>query len=390
MTESAASAPAGGRPLDGVVVADLTRLHPGGYLTRILCDLGAEVLKIEPPGGSHMRAAGAGADYMWVTLHHSMRSMTIDLRHERAADALTALAPMLDVIVESHPLGRLETAGMGYSQLSEINPRLIWCSLTSWGLVGPYAERGGHEINFLAHSGVLDLITPDDAVPNQPPLMIAASQGAMWGAIGVLAALEQRHRTGRGQWVDTSITDATMWLTSQEVTRTAQGIEAWPGSSPGRTSYRCADGRWLTMASIEARTWRALALGLGLDDLADSVEGRPAPEADVRSRLATAIATRPASHWMAAIPEANLTITHAVDDLAGDVHVRARKSIVEIPNGDRSEVVTTLPVRFGPDDDPTEYTTPPPAPGEASDEVWERAGIDPAHLAALQASGVLG
>jgi crotonobetainyl-CoA:carnitine CoA-transferase CaiB-like acyl-CoA transferase len=388
VTDPAAAEGPAGQPLEDIIVADLTRHHPGGYLTRILCDLGAEVWKIEPPQGSRMRAPGPGADYSWVTLQHSMRSMILDLRHERAGEVMRAIAGCADVVVESHPLGRLDADGIGYEQLSAVNPRLIWCSLTPYGLIGPDAGNGGHEINFLARSGVLGLITPDGQTPTQPPLMIAASQAGLWGAIGVLAALEQRHRTGLGRLIDASITDATMWLTSQEVTRSAQGASAWPDSTAGRTSYLCADGRWVSIASIEPRTWRSLCLGLGLDDLAEAVEGRPVPDDEVRGRLAEAFSTAPAQHWVDTIEDANITVTSGVGELASDPHFRERGSIVEIDRGERTETVVAPPLRFAGSNPSSGFSAPPEA-GEAADEILLRAGLTPADIDDLRRSGAL-
>jgi len=270
----------GAGPLTGIRVLDLSRLHPGALCTRLLADLGAEVLRVEQPGqGDPLRTIpGAHAAY-----NHGKRSMTLDLRHDGAPAVLRRLAASADVLVESARPGSLDRTGIGFAQLGAVNPGLVWCSLTGFGQVSPYADRPAHDLSFLGYSGLLSLLA-GDSVPATPDVVIAVPIGALVAVIGILAALRERDRTGRGRLVDTSILDAASWLLSEHVARVSEGGAAGWGVSASRRAYRCADGRLLTLAAAEPRPWRALCAALDLPDLVDRLYAPAAEQTAMAER----------------------------------------------------------------------------------------------------------
>ncbi|HXY91467.1 MAG TPA: CaiB/BaiF CoA-transferase family protein, partial [Acidimicrobiia bacterium] len=186
------------RPLSHLHVLDLSRLHPGAFLTSLLADFGADVLRIEPPGGGDPLRFDRAMD---VAYNRGKRSMTLDLRHERAGEVLHRLVRGVDVLVESARPGSMERRGIGYEQLEPENPTLVWCSITGFGYGSPYADRPAHDVTFLGYSGLLSLMA-GDTVPAAPQFIIGVPIGALMATVGVLVALQDRERTGRGTHID--------------------------------------------------------------------------------------------------------------------------------------------------------------------------------------------
>jgi alpha-methylacyl-CoA racemase len=268
-------------PLSGVRVLDLTRFPPGAYCTLLLADLGAHVYRVDAPGAIPM-AGGVG-----VSLSRGKRSVGLDLRHPRGNEVLRRLSGWADVLVENNRPGDMEKRGFGYPQAAAEHPRLVWCSITGFGQDGPYATRPGHDLTYTAHSGLLAAINPE--LPWHPQTVLAVPLGAMMAATGIASALLERERSGRGCQIDISLAEAATWLlsgTDGELAGSPWGIPV----TPDRRLYECGDGRFITVAAAEPRTWAALCEGLGLADLAGS---RPTADQaeDVTARLA------PRSGW---------------------------------------------------------------------------------------------
>jgi crotonobetainyl-CoA:carnitine CoA-transferase CaiB-like acyl-CoA transferase len=213
-------------PLEGIHILDLTRLAPGPHCTMILADLGAEVLKIEEPGAPTGRRAeqAAGQSTQWkVTgidryspfnaLNRNKRSMGLNLKSEAGREVFYRLAATADVVVEEFRPGVAKRLGIDYETLRQGNPRLIYCAITGYGQDGPYRHHVGHDINYISLAGALGLMGPKDGPPVIPHNLLADfAGGGMHGAIGVLAALMARQRSGRGQFVDIAMTDGVLNL----------------------------------------------------------------------------------------------------------------------------------------------------------------------------------
>ncbi len=246
-------------PLAGVRVLDLTRFPPGAYCTVLLGDLGADVCRVDMPGANPMMT-GVG-----VGLSRGKRSVAVDMRHARGMEVIRKLAGRADVLVENNRPGDLEQRGFGYRQAAEAYPSLIWCSITGFGQDGPYAHWAGHDLTYTAHSGLLGALTPD--LPWHPQVVLAIPFGALAAATGIAAALAERARTGRGCQIDVSLAEAATWAlagSDGEFSGHPWGIPV----TAERRLYLCSDGRYVTVAAQEPRTWKALCEGLGLPELA--------------------------------------------------------------------------------------------------------------------------
>ena len=263
-------------PLDGVRVADLTRLLPGAYATQLLADLGAEVIKVEAPhAGDGMRRFGAR---YFDPVNRGKRSVTLDLRSPDAGPVLDALLSTCDVVVDSFRPSAARRLGVDPDALRAKHPRLICASITGFGREGPRVEDAAHDINYQSLAGLL-------RPPHPPGPLIGDIGAAMQTAVAILAALFERQRTGAGATVDVSIHGA------------AQAWAAFPTTgdleSACYTLYETADGRWLALGALEPKFWRAFCERLGRPDFLPLQRAREFDE------IRAVLRTRTRDAWLA-------------------------------------------------------------------------------------------
>jgi alpha-methylacyl-CoA racemase len=284
-------------PLAGLKVLDLSRLLPGPFCTRILADLGAQVVKIEEPGGGdYLRAMPpllSGTSAHFLALNGGKRSVTLDLKASAGQQVLRRLLAEYDILVESFRPGVLDRMGLHYHQLQPSFPRLIYASLTGYGQTGPYRLRAGHDANFQAIAGSISLNGPADGSPVIPGLQSGDISGALYTAIAILAAVHGRAVTGRGRHIDLAMADttlATMVLPMTEYLATGEA----PGPSEQSVSgqhlcyaiYRTADDRHMCLAALEPKFFGAFCAAVERPELAGdgytpARPGNPAYEAVV-------------------------------------------------------------------------------------------------------------
>jgi crotonobetainyl-CoA:carnitine CoA-transferase CaiB-like acyl-CoA transferase len=368
------------RALSGIRVLDLTRFPPGAYCTVLLADLGADVVRVDAPGANAMLFGGS------TGIGRGKRSVAVDFRHADYDGILRRLVAHSDVVVDNARPGSLDERGYGPKQATEEHPSLVWCSITGYGQDGPYASNPGHDLTYLAHSGLLSALYE---LPWHPQTVLAVPTGGLMAVAAITTALFDRERTGRGAHLDVSLAESATWLLSGVEGHLSDSGWTIP-LSPARHLYRCRDGRWVTTAADEPRTWTALCTGLGLDDLAAS--GRPASEdyEAVGLRIAEAFAARPANEWVEELGPAGVTISfvHEGSTLVDDPQVRARGAVVDVGGSP----VPANPIRINGVEGPraTTMTTPPPATGADSDSVLAEVGYTADEIAAMHASGLLG
>lgn len=305
-------------PLDGTLIIDASRMLPGAVLARRLLDLGARLIKVEEPGGGDpMRLAppiadGIGAGF--AHFHRGAESICLDLRDEEGAGRLRALVRHADVFVESFRAGTLETWGAGPARLQELNPTLVVCSLPGFATLGPDASRVGHDLNFVASSGLLSLLPGDDV----PRVQIADVGAGLLACSSILAALLERGRTGRGCRIEQPLEDGVRpFLAWAAADLRAGGPGVWNGILAGRCPaygiYDCEDGLRVAVGAIEPKFWSGLLDLLGLEDL-DGVGLDTGDEGEVAMAAAQrAFETRPREHWLAGARERGLPVTPVQD-----------------------------------------------------------------------------
>ena len=378
--------------LAGLRVLDLSRLLPGGFCSLLLADFGADVIKVEDTGmGDYLRAD----DAPFLALNRGKRSISIDLKKPAGRDVLLRLARDADVLLESFRPGVMDRLGVGYERLRAENPRLVYCAITGYGQDGPYAGRAGHDMNYLALTGLLHLTGEPDGPPIQAAGQIAdLGGGALMAAFGILAALRERDRSGEGQFVDVSMTDGALsWLAMVAARYLADGQVP----RRGRTElagglicyrpYRCADG-WVTLGALEPKFWRAWCTGVGREDLA---EQQFAPVgSDVHREVEALFARRTRAEWQAFNDEHDCCLEPVLglDEALASELVRARDMIVEVdrPGAGPARVLGT-PVRLS--RTPASPPRPAPAHGGDTDAVLAEAGYAPAAIGALRDAGAV-
>ena len=335
-----------GGPLDGIRVIDLTNHVSGPYCTMILADLGAEVIKVERPGaGDDARAmpphlAGESAPFMIV--NRGKRSIALDLKSRDDFTLCRKLVADADVFVENFKPGTAAKIGLGWPALRRLNPRLIYCSVSGFGQSGPWSARGGFDLMTQALSGIMSVTGPEDGPPHRVPMPISDIGAGLQAAIGVLAALLARQRTGLGQRVDVSLYDSALAFGLYEAAHYFATGEAPPklgqahrGSAPYQV-FRTKDG-WITIGAAAQHLWQRLCTGLDRADLlADprfaSNAGRVHNRAALVAILEAEIAKRPTAAWEEFLAAHDIPYgrVQGYDAVLKSEHTRARRMVVEL------------------------------------------------------------
>lgn len=301
--------------LDGVRVLDLSRLLPGPFLTMVLADLGADVVKVEEPRvGDYMRdfpPRGEGMSGRYLTVNRNKRSVTMDLKDDLERERFLRMAAQADVVVESFRPGVMDRLGVGYEALRGRNAGIVLCSISGYGQTGPYRDRAGHDINYLALAGVLAM---SGAAPEGPPGMAGVqiadmAGGAMWGAIGILAALIERDRTGVGAHLDVSMTEGALALLASEFgildaepAVPTRGTGLLNGGAARYGVYRTSDGKYLSVGALEPQFLSRLAVATGLELTAGQPPGSEGEE-EFRRQLSRVIASKTRDEWVRVLAE---------------------------------------------------------------------------------------
>jgi formyl-CoA transferase/CoA:oxalate CoA-transferase len=352
-------------PLEGIRVLDLTQYVSGPYCTQVLADLGATVLKVERPGkGDVYRGQGPvflnGESVSFLTLNRGKRSVALDLRAEADRARLLELAGQADVLVENMKPGTLARYGLDYASLAEAHPRLVYCSISGFGQQGPLAARGAYDLTIQALSGVMAITGHPGAPPAKVPVAALDFGSALYGVIGVLAALRDRDRTGRGQWVQTSLMETGLaWLSMHIATYLAGGEPPEPMGTRSPffapyEAYATADGHLVVVGTGGASGWSSFCAALGLERLEH--DPRFAENSDrvanaelLREEVEAVMRRQPTAHWEARLAEAG--VPHApvqrLDEVLASDQVDALGSVTTLDHPVAGEVpIVRLPVTF--------------------------------------------
>ncbi len=327
-------------PLAGIRVLDFTRLLPGAFASLMLAELGAEVIKVEAPGrGDPMRALPPlleGRGIYHLMLDRGKKSIALDLHQPEAAPVVARLLASADVVMESFRPRTARRLGLSADQVRSRHPRLIHCAITGYGQTGPYAERPGHDLNYVAVSG---LLTADRPNPTELPRMFMADVGggAMTAAIAILAALVGRGRTGEGATLDISMHEASLyWVMLPAARDLVDGGQAAVDDLPtfGRHAcynvYKTRDGELVALGALEPKFWSAFCDAAGRGDLtARHLTGDP-DQAALIEEVRSLFLTRTRAEWLTLLEHADLCLTpvNRPAEAFADPHIQARSAVV--------------------------------------------------------------
>ena len=388
-------------PLAGLKVLDLTRLLPGGFATMLFADLGADVLKIEEPGrGDYIRwmePFKGGMSAGMIALNRGKRSMTLNLKHERGSEVLLRLARTADVIVELFRPGVMDRLGVGYERLKQENAGIVYCAITGYGQDGPYRDRAGHDVNYLGYAGVLDITGTREGPPAMAGVQIAdVGGGGLMAAVGILAALRDRERTGDGRFVDISMMDGSLsWLGMHAAGYFIDGVAPKRGQMrlTGRLAcyriYRCGDGRHVTVGALEPQFWATLCKALDVPDFIERQAAPPEEQDAMGERIQQIFETRSRDEWVRELAdlEACFGPVNDMGEAFADPQVIARGMRAEVPTAEGPVGAVANPIRFVGEEQ--ELLRAPPGFGEHTDEALRVAGYSDGEIAALHDAGAV-
>ena len=407
------------KPLDGVVVLDLTRFLAGPYCTLLLAGLGAEVIRVEPPEGDLYRGhppfggpkgtslARQTPEDLGLALLHRMRgkkSITLNLRTPAGTDLFHRLVARADVVVENFLPGTLDQMGLGFTTLQAVNPRLVLCSISGFGQSGPYRDWRAFDPVVQAMSGISSVTGYADRPPVRCGAALSDTSASLYGVIGVLSALRARERTGRGDWVDVAMLDGSFFLLPDILEFVTAGGEperrgnSHPSTVPFNI-YRARDG-WITVAAVAPREWENVLRALGRPELASdprfdpSAGSRRAHREEVDALVQDWVGRQTAAeavqilqaHQIAAGPVRDLR------DALDDEHLHARDMVVPLEHPVHGPVPGAMgvgmPIKFL--RHPAAFDQPAPALGAHNQEIYGRLlGLGEADLECLREQGVI-
>jgi alpha-methylacyl-CoA racemase len=382
-------------PFSGLKVVELSRLLPGAYATLLFADLGADVVKVEQPGqGDYMRRVEpiTGPDYgaLFSATERNKRSITVDLKHDDGRAVVLDLIADADVVVEGFRPGVADRLGIGYEAASERNPRVVYCAISGYGQSGPLADRPGHDLNYLAVAGVLDMTGDPDGAPAMPgPQLADVWGGGLTPAFAVLAALWERERTGRGRYLDIAMYDGTAAVTINHAAawlaggmRFDRGRMLLSGGVPNYGVWEAADG-WVTLGCTEEKFWRRACELLGEPELAAAFNANGERAEAARARLRERFKERTREEWEALLggPETCFAPVLSMEEALAGEHLAARGLLTDV-EGERQ--LTTAVDRLG-----AGAHTRAPGLGEHTAEVLAELGRTPEQVRALREAGAI-
>ena len=391
------------RALDGIRVLDLTQVMAGPYCTMVLCDMGADVIKVEPPtGDSTRRMPGAvGTDSpSFNAVNRGKRGVVVDLKQAVGRNTVRRLAVSADVLVENYRPGVLSRFGLGYVELASRHPTLVYASISGYGQTGPSAWKGGFDLVAQGVSGLMSVTGETGGRPVKVGVPITDLGAGLFAVSGILAALLARARTGRGQLVDTSLVDAGVALSVWEATQyfSGRGVPEPLGSAHRMNApyqaVRCADG-YITVGAANDRIFRRLCDALGHPEWAADPDHRD-DEHRIRNRVALAarieavMTSRPRAHWLALFETCDIPCgpINNYEEVMADPHILARELVVETDHPTLG-CIKTLGTPLKLSDTPLTPGRPAPLLGQHTDEVLGEVGLTADEIAELRRVGAV-
>lgn len=391
-------------PLQGLRVLDLSRLLPGPYCSLMLADLGADVIKIEDTRqGDYIRWSPPyqkDQSALFLALNRNKRSIRLDLKQPEGVAAFKRLVETADVVLESFRPGVMDKLGVGYEVLRQINPKLVFCAISGYGQDGPYRDKAGHDLNYLALAGFEGITGVPGRLALPGGQVADVGGGSLSAAVGILAALFQRQQTGEGRFVDISMTDGvlaflTMHLGAFFADKQVPGPATMTlnGAYPCYNAYETQDGRWMSLGALEPKFWMNFCQAVERPDLMDKAfdqgEGPGSPHGEV----VAIFKSRPLDEWVRISSENDFCGEPVLtfDELESHPLHQARGNFFRMEHPTEGEVLQVrTPVRFADASGEAENLRPAPGLGEHTDSILKEAGYSEADVAALREKQAIG
>ena len=389
-------------PLSNLKILDFTTLLPGPYATMALADMGADVLKIvsgsRPDVVAYIQpfVPGTKMSAAFVYLGRGKRCMTLNLKDSRAIKIVHQLVADYDIVIEQFRPGVMAKFSLDYESLKKVNPSLIYCSLTGYGQTGPLRDRAGHDINYMARSGLMSYSGKKETGPSLTGMQIAdIASGSNNAVIGILAAVVHRDRTGKGQHLDISMTDGMIAFNAMfgagflvDGKDLARENTLLNGGSL-YDFYETKDGHYMSFGGLEPQFLSAFLNALGLSEYIPRLM-EPDLTEELRRRVSDVIGSKDLSHWVKVFKDVDACVEPVLTVLeaASSEHAKARGLVVEVPGPDGVPIrQIAYPIRFS--QYKPEYLRAGPALGQDTRDVLNALGLSEAEIADLKSKGII-
>jgi alpha-methylacyl-CoA racemase len=392
-----------GQPLSGIRILDLSRLLPGAYASQMMADFGADVIKVEEPGsgdyGRFMPPYGPGGmGQIFLAINRNKRSMTLNLKSETGRAIFLRMVEQADGLLESFRPGVLERLGLGYEQLKEVNPGLIYCAISGYGQEGPYRLRAGHDLNYAGYAGLLHYNRGQDGQPAMPATQLGDLAGGSYMAvIGILTALVGRAQTGEGRKIDVSMTEGVMSLLplfASTYLNTGKpprpGHSTLDGGLPCYNIYETRDHKHVTLAALEPKFWHTFCTHIGhLELLPFHLPVGPGEREQAIEMLRAIFKTKTRDEWVAELADIDACVgpVYSIDEAIDDPHAQARG--VTVTTTVAGEPLQTLQSFPRMSDAEQEQRYAPPMLGEHTDDLLREAGYSDDEITQFKSAGTV-
>jgi Predicted acyl-CoA transferases/carnitine dehydratase len=390
-------------PLEGIKILDLSRYLPGPFCTQILADFGAEVIKVEDPKGGDLGRSLTplieGESARFYTVNRNKKSITLDLKKDEGREVFKKLTAQADVVIDQFRPGVMKKMGLDYDDLKKINPGIIYCAITGYGLSGPMRDVAGHDLNYLSTSGITGLTGTYQGMPAMSGAQIAdIAGGTLYSAIAILLALAARAKTGQGQLCDIAMMDCSVSLLSYTLGEWAgwgrlpeMGNDVLTGGYACYNIYKTKDEQYVSLGAVEDKFWAEFCQKI---DRAEYIKPQwnTSLQQDMQADVRAIMLTRTREEWVEFFSKSDICFTPVLtmEEMCEHPQVIAREMILKLENvRDTGRDIPLTGVALKLSGTPGEAKLVFPALGEHTSEILNQAGFTPSEIDELKANGVI-
>lgn len=386
-------------PLEGIVMVDMARMGPGPFCATILGDMGADIIRIDQPGrGDLIPQEVQTRDATASSMGRNARSIGLNLKDEKARDIFYTLIEKADIFQEGFRPGVVKRLGLDYETVKEINPRLVYASISGFGQDGPYKSWAGHDINYVSTAGLLGMTGEKGGVPVYLGTVIADfAGGGMHTAIGILLALFHRERSGKGQYVDVSMTDGVMALTANVIEQYLQtgvaprrGETMLGGLFPFYHLYECKEGKWISIGNIEPWLWANFCRAIGREEFIEAQFEMGPKREEITKELQKIFKTKTMQEWVDILGPANVCVgpVNDIEDVVTNPQINARHMIIEVDHPEKGKIKQVGHfIKLS--DTPASVRCVTPTQGQHTKEILTELGYSDDEIAEMRQNGAV-
>lgn len=390
-------------PLEGIRILDLSRYLPGPFCTQIMADFGAEVIKVEDPRGGELGRSLAplveGLSARFYTVNRNKKSITLDMKKGEGKEIFKRLVADCDVVIDQFRPGVMDKMGLGYETLKGLNPRLIYCSITGYGLTGPMRDSAGHDLNYLNLAGVTGMNGAKNGKPAICGVQIAdIAGGTLYAVIGILLALSSREKTGQGQLVDIAMLDGSVSLLAYTLGEWSgwgqlpvMGDDVLTGGYAMYQIYQTQDDQWVSLGAVEEKFFAEFCQRIGKPEYA-AEHWNKARQPEIIADIQSIMKQKTREQWVEFFADADICFTPVLtmEEMCEHPQVKARDMIYKLANANNSGkdvAIAGIPVKLS--DTPGNASLNFPDLGQHNQEVFKQAGYSDSDIEEFRASGII-